>query len=180
MNKYKYISRVDYDNTEKVLAARDGTAEREANAPAKIQVMRAWQVHLPKELKNRTAWFSDKPYGGKAKALQAAIKYRDKALKKAGLIHLLEAKVVVREQIRPTASNTSGVVGVTHNAARNYWSATFYDGTKQKRKQFAGSPESCEAFKRACNQRYDWAGELVIKRKSVLPCKPDNPVTWVE
>ena len=100
----------------------------------------AWRVTLQRHNKIVTKPFSDAIYGGRRKALKAALEYRDALL----LQHsAFDHQVWVRTRLRK--NNTSGIPGVAryevvanHNTKRRvaFWLASWVneDGASRKRK----------------------------------------------
>ena len=87
----------------------------------------AWLVCVQHTRHETKQPFTDAAYGGKRKALQAAISYRDELLAKIGTVeHLLWFKTILR------SNNTSGITGVyrrertdkrSPNSLNIYWEA---------------------------------------------------------
>ena len=87
----------------------------------------AWHVRVQRVQHETKKFFTDAEYGGKRKALQAAIIYRDELLAKSDTIeHLLWFKTLLR------SSNSSGITGVSRrektdkrcpNSLSIYWEA---------------------------------------------------------
>lgn len=87
----------------------------------------AWLVCVQRTHHETKKPFTDAAYGGKHKALQAAISYRDELLAEIGTVeHLLWYKTIVR------SNNTSGITGVyrrekidkrSPNSLSLYWEA---------------------------------------------------------
>lgn len=133
--------------------------------------------------------FSDSSYGGKDRALEAARVYRDQRLS--------ERTTPTRYRRYTKKSNKSGYLGVhreqkpfsEHSIYRG-WRATYYvDGhnkhgepcRKQQHESFSSKEYGeCEAFRKACRARYNYAGELrQILEHPDAPCEPDVPVKKV-
>lgn len=97
----------------------------------------AWRVRAQYKSRGVIRHFSDKPYGGKRKALQAALAYRDELLQQ---IH--DERYNLWRRQRKRRNNTSGTVGVGRYIARDMvagreverpsWLA-FWDGADGKR-----------------------------------------------
>lgn len=84
---------------------------------------RGWELKIVRSKKSFYRSFSDSKYGGKARALAAAIRCRDKELKARPIVSSYE------QAIRPKATNKSGIVGVrrTKRQVRRGKKAWSYD-----------------------------------------------------
>jgi hypothetical protein len=95
-----------------------------------------WKVVIRRRNVSSHKYFSDKLFGNKAAALQAAIAYRDKLLQE---ISGADYSLWRRELKRPT--NTSGIVGVAryvtpaekNRAERPFWQAFWKDADGKRR-----------------------------------------------
>lgn len=116
----KYIYRIDPD------AGQKGARSK------------GWQVRLDRKINYLSKLFSDSKYGGKEKALEAAIKFRDKALKdrhESLHSHGAGARLILSSLPK---NNTSGILGVSRsistekNGARfPYWQTAFRGPNKK-------------------------------------------------
>lgn len=166
MKKHKYIGRIDYKHTH------------------------AYQVricYLSSET-THSKLFSDGVYGGKRKALKAAIKWRDQIATDLGIEHLLKISHKMAQPMpRQTwKRNSSGIIGVVY--ATNYkngkegayWEAKFQVNKKQCGKSFAVSKYGeINAFKWACKIRYEKAGKLYVYAGVEFPCKIPVPHEFI-
>lgn len=99
----------------------------------------AWQVRVQRGNRILTKSFSDGLYGGKRKALRAAVEYRDQVIEQ---IPSFEHQLWLRNRLR--RNNSSGIAGVSRhdlvdprdNARRVFWLASWIDehGVSRKRK----------------------------------------------
>ncbi len=102
-----------------------------------IKRMHSWRVQVQGKSKIVFRHFSDRMHGGKRKALQAAIVYRDALLEQ-----MHDTRYALWRRQRKRRNNTSGIVGVGRYIAREMvggeevarinWQA-FWDGADGKR-----------------------------------------------
>lgn len=167
LKKHKYITRIDANNTH------------------------GYQVRICYQSSNIThsKMFSDNPYGGKRKALKAAIQFRDQIAKDLDIEHLLSIPHASRKQIprRSYKTNSSGIIGVNFirdykDNYENYYYAVKYQENKKQRsicfsiKRYGEK----EAFKLACKIRYEHAGKLYIYKNFKFPCKIPVPYEYID
>ena len=167
----KYITKFDYDNA------------------CGYQV-RAPEVRGGKYIKYNAEnrFFKRSAYKSWKACLAAAVKWRDKKLGRAKdrvLSERLSGKFG-RPMVETGSRNTSGVIGVSisttvkpsgeYYAYIAQWSETV-DGQRTSRgKQFGMSSHGeCEAFRLACEVRYEHCGVIIIKDENEIPCLPTVP-----
>ena len=125
------------------------------------QTIGGWEVRMQRHREKQSKFFSDSIYGGKLAALRAAKEFRDELEQEAD-------KMTVEERsLRPSARNSSGVVGlrlhqqVDRRGAFEYhswsWVAQWTDGRGRRRtKSFAVEKfGDVEAFRLAWQARKD-------------------------
>ena len=125
------------------------------------QTIGGWEVRMQRHRVKQSKFFSDSIYGGKLAALRAAKEFRDELEQEAD-------KMTVEERsLRPSARNSSGVVGVRlhqqvdRRGAFEYhswsWVAQWTDGRGRRRtKSFAVEKfGDVEAFRLAWQARKD-------------------------
>jgi hypothetical protein len=104
-----------------------------------IKNFHCWRFQMVRNNKKVSKQFSDSVYGGKRKALQIAIRYRDEIL---ATTDLFEQQIRIRTELR--RNNKSGYSGVRRyengrkpgsKSRQVYWSATWTneDGVKHSR-----------------------------------------------
>lgn len=122
---------------------------------------RGYEVRIMRRGKGYCKLFSDRPYGGKRKSLQAAREYRDQ------LIEEHSGKEITRKQRarRKTSRNYSGVVGVRYVEETErrgekeyvyaYWEAQWSPrpGTRKKRRFSVNKYGDDEALRLAVKAR---------------------------
>lgn len=113
------------------------------------------------------------------KALQKAIKWRDKYLSDNSLIELLDKRRRDFGPMRDTGRGKSGIIGVHKglwtkpNSTHEYWCAIFSHEATHKRQSFAvGRYGHVQAFRMACIKRFKECGTLIITDLRKLPAKP--------
>ena len=130
------------------------------------------------ELKDRV-WVSVAQHGTLAEAKIAAIKVRDKYLKKNKVEFLLTSHGLKNKKVRNAGNNTSGVTGVRVISLRghDHWSCTYVkeDGKKSSKTYSIARYGNKEAFQMACKARHDSMGTLNVINMKLLPCKPSVP-----
>ena len=155
MKNRKYVYRVDYAST------------------------RGWflQIRKPESGNYIRKLFSDSRYGGKRKALQSAIAYRDSALRDLGLSHVLIRKA--NRGRTTTRNNQSGIIGVRCIKDKGLYPTWVASGSvhgKHWMRCFSISKHGeQEAFLLACKERYRRQGTLTVLDPKCLPCLPDVP-----
>jgi hypothetical protein len=119
----------------------------------------AWRVTLQRMGEIMVGTFSDGVYGGKQKALKAAVEFRDSLL---AYDQPFEHRLWVRTRLRK--SNTSGIAGVGRyeaianpNTGRRtaFWLATWVDehGNRRRRKFYVSRYGERGAKRRAIEER---------------------------
>jgi len=133
-----------------------------------------WKVALQRRGKYMHKYFSDKKYGGKAKALQAAKAHRDSLMAVADGVNYVLWR---RNKIYP--HNTSGIVGVGRYVVRygkkkqTVWDAFWQDadGKRHCRRFFVLTYGERRAKALACAARREAIEELrleVIRRGPII------------
>lgn len=128
------------------------------------------KIRVNKSILNKCFYFVK--YGGKKKALDAAIKWRNVLLKKFGLEDRLNYK---KSPDYFRQNKTNAIIGVykTCTDGRYSWTAHVCNGTKRhfSIKVYGNK----EAFIMACKVRYQYHGTLRVINKKLMPCKPTVP-----
>lgn len=134
-----------------------------------------WEVKIIRPGNSFHRSFSDSKFGGRRKALEAAMKCRDRELKKR------PAMTSYEQAIRPKSSNTSGIVGVRRTVrkvrrGKRVWSydvwvatGTPVSGGRTKTRYFSiGRLGPRKAKAAAIAQRKEWEDSLrrSVKQKS--------------
>jgi len=145
----------------------------------RLKNRKSWtvKIHQGKPANKISKNFSDRHYGGKEKALQAAKIWRDRRIEEKN-------KFPTNRLRKQSISNRSGYIGISKekkefpHSIYEGWRATYYIDTRQVHKSFSSALYGeCEAFRKACRARYEHAGELrQIMEKPEIPCEPDVPV----
>jgi hypothetical protein len=157
--------------------AKRGSVKRAASGHHNIcrqersaKTVPGWKVALQRRSKYMHRYFSDKKYGGKAKALEAAKSYRDSLMAVADGVEYVLWR---RNKIYP--HNTSGIVGVGRYVVRYgkkkqpVWDAFWegFDGKRHGRRFFVLTHGERRAKALACEARREAMEELrqeVIRR----------------
>ncbi len=137
--------------------------------------VRVWPTKGYPEIKQKS--FPVLRYGGKRKALAAAIEYRDIMLKKTKQLFRLDESIHTHDPFHITQkNNSSGAIGVsfsaTHHGAHTYycWSGYGCKDYKQKRKSFSIHEHGYEnAFIKACRARIEIQGLLTVINVNDMP-----------
>jgi hypothetical protein len=122
-----------------------------------------WKVAIQRRGTRKSKYFSDKKFGGKAKALAAAKDYRDSVL---ATVSNAAYERWLRENKYPP--NTSGIVGVARYRIRSgkkmavVWDAFWgdIDGTRHRRRFYVSTYGEKGAKALACAARRDAMKEL--------------------
>ncbi len=152
--------------------------EKTLNYNVRMPVFTAGE-NQPVSYNRKSHFFSQTRYGSSKKALEAAIKYRDKRLKEGNGLRLLESHSNKGKPYKSTITNTSGAIGITlfvSDTGYSSYNATFTLGEKRQQTSFSiAKYGECEAFKRACKVRYKQMGKITIVYDDTIPCLPDVP-----
>jgi len=137
----------------------------------------SWRVKIRIGFDTIQQYFNFNTCGGKKKALEQAVLWRDGTLEKYDLLdRLLYKKSPDYFKHRPAAP----IIGVymSYNSVTDKWnwSTRYSIDEKEVKRHFSCNKYGSKiAFLKACEVRYAHAGKLRIVNKSLMPCLPKVP-----
>ncbi len=115
-------------------------------------------------------------WGGKDRAFILAVQWRDKTLKKHGLMDRL--KYIKSPDLFTSGSKVNPIIGVykTYIGDRSNWTARVHIDCKEIKRHFAVKKfGNRSAFLEACRVRFKHCGKLIVINREALPCVPNVP-----
>jgi len=136
------------------------------------------KVRVGQEYYNRC--FAFIKYGDEETALKQAVTWRDRILKKYGLIdRLMYKKSPHRFKNHPFGPVIGVYLNYNPSTDRWNWIARYSVNEKEVKKYFSVSKYgSHDAFRMACKTRYKHVGKLIVVQPDLMPCKPTVPFVY--
>lgn len=134
-----------------------------------------WRVKIRTSPDHRiTIQFNFEKYGGKQKALKAALICRQMTLKTLGVLSRLDFDK--SPDLYAHNSKTNPIIGVyqTQTSTSSFWTTRYsLDGVEFKRHFSIAKYGNETAFLLACKTRFNYVGRLYIINRNALPCLPN-------
>lgn len=127
-----------------------------------------------------TKQFNVDKFGGKEKALELALKFRNKILKERGMLQFLNRERT--PNLVRNNRNDQPIIGIykthrtKHGVTAYSWTSRASDRSEPTKRSFSIKKYGNESsFIYACIWRYKKCGTLIVINKDTMPCLPTVP-----